>query len=321
MTVRRERIPLTILSGFLGAGKTTLLNRLLCAPKGRRLGVIVNDFGSLHIDADLIAASDAKAIHMANGCICCTMGDSLMRTLATLRASEDPPDHLVIEASGVSDPWSIAQIGLAGDAFVLDGVIALADAELVRVHAEDSYVGDIVRRQLTAADIIVLNKRDLVDAATLHRQRRWLDTLVPDARIVEASHAAVATELVLGIGAGRAAPRVAEADGDERDHLADVRTWSFSAVQPLSTSTLQQWLAALPPDVLRAKGILHTREAPGRRMVFHRVGGRWSLIPGGDWAGDVPASRLVLLATGDRFDGGAWLARFRDAVLPQVRPA
>jgi hypothetical protein len=121
----REPIPLTIVGGFLGAGKTTLINRLLGGGHGRRITVIVNDFGAIKIDASLIADRDDDVIALANGCVCCSLGSSLSATLMQVRSAPDPPDHVVIEASGVSEPAKIAQIGLAGLTVVMLVAVAL----------------------------------------------------------------------------------------------------------------------------------------------------------------------------------------------------
>ncbi|MEX0741556.1 MAG: GTP-binding protein, partial [Phycisphaeraceae bacterium] len=157
----REAIPLTVIGGYLGAGKTTLLNQLLRHNAGRRLAVVVNDFGSINIDAALIAQHDGETMSLANGCICCSLANGFLTVLTQLKDRPDPPEHIIVEASGVADPLKIAQYGhLPG--FCLDGVIVLADAETVRRRSRDKYVGRTVIRQLRGADLLVLTKPDLV---------------------------------------------------------------------------------------------------------------------------------------------------------------
>jgi G3E family GTPase len=191
------RIPLTVVGGYLGAGKTTLVNHILRHNAGRRFAVLVNDFGSINVDADLIAGQTDGTIALTNGCVCCSLAGGFIVALGALREREPPPEHVIVEASGVSDPHKIAQYGyLPG--YRLDGTVVVADAEAVRARAADKYVGAQVRQQLLSADLLVLNKTDLVSAADKAAVRDWLQTLVPAARIVEAAQGRVAVPLLLG---------------------------------------------------------------------------------------------------------------------------
>lgn len=190
------RLPLTVIGGFLGAGKTTLLERMLRQSQGRRLAVLVNDFGALNIDAELIAANDGHAIALTNGCACCSIGDDLTDALIRVLSAPVPFDAIVIEASGVSDPWRIAQVGLADPGLMLDGVIVLVDAAAVLEQAADPLLADSLRRQLKAADLVVVNKVDLVDAARLGQVRNWVATVAPDTPTFEATQAEVPLALL-----------------------------------------------------------------------------------------------------------------------------
>lgn len=154
-------MPLTVIGGFLGAGKTTLLNQLLSQSNGQRLAVLVNDFGELNIDAELIASSAGDIVALTNGCVCCSIGDDLSTALIRVLDAEPPYEGIVIEASGVSDPWRIAQIGLAAPELFLEGVIVLIDASVVLLQARDLLLADVLLRQVQAADLVVLNKSDL----------------------------------------------------------------------------------------------------------------------------------------------------------------
>ena len=196
MSARRAPLPLTVIGGFLGAGKTTLLARMLRESRGRRLAVLVNDFGALNIDAELIAANDGDAIALTNGCACCSIGDDLTDALIGVLSAAVPFDAVVIEASGVSDPWRIAQVGLADPGLTLDGVIVLVDAAAVLEQAADPLLADSLRRQLKAADLIVVNKVDLVDGARLGRVRDWVAAVAPDTPTFEATQAVVPLALV-----------------------------------------------------------------------------------------------------------------------------
>lgn len=174
-----KRIPLTVIGGFLGAGKTTLLNRLLTQAQGCRLAVLVNDFGAINIDAGLIAARGADAIALSNGCVCCSIGDDLSAALMRVLDAEPAFDAIVIEASGVSDPWRIAQVGIADPGLALGGVVVLVDASAVLEQATDPLLADSVQRQLRAADWILINKTDLVDREQVMRVQAWTDRCAP----------------------------------------------------------------------------------------------------------------------------------------------
>ena len=182
----QRMIPLTVIGGFLGAGKTTLLNRLLAGATGRRFAVLVNDFGALDIDGRLVAAHGGDTIALANGCVCCTIGDSLIETLVKLAETPDRFDHIVVEASGVADPARIADLAVLEPRLMRDGVVVVVDAWDVRARADDRRMGDTVVRQIKAADLIVLNKVDI--AEDVPATRAWLATHTP-APVLEARRA------------------------------------------------------------------------------------------------------------------------------------
>ena len=158
-------LPVTIIGGYLGAGKTTLVNHLLRNADGKRLAVLVNEFGELPIDEDLIEAQDDTMISIAGGCVCCSYGNDLTLAMMDLAKLQPRPDHVLLEASGVALPGAIAASISLLQGFQIDGVVVLADAETIRQQAEDTYVGDTIERQLHDADLVVLSKADLVDEA------------------------------------------------------------------------------------------------------------------------------------------------------------
>ncbi|MBU6500173.1 MAG: GTP-binding protein, partial [Rhodospirillales bacterium] len=147
-------LPLTVIGGFLGAGKTTLVNHLL-ARATRRIGVLVNDFGAVNIDAALIAARDGDMISLANGCVCCSLGEDFGASLNRLAARVPAPEQIIVEASGVSDPWAIAQLALIEPGFTLEPLVVVVDAEAVAGQLADRWVADTVARQLAAAEVVV----------------------------------------------------------------------------------------------------------------------------------------------------------------------
>ena len=290
-----KTIPVTVVGGYLGAGKTTLVNHILRSTD-ERIAVIVNDFGEISIDEDLIAAADSDKLTLANGCICCTLTDGFAVALNTVQSAEVPPERLLIEASGVADPAQIAAYGHT-PGLALDAVVVLADAEQVRRQANDRWVADTVRMQLAAADLLVVNKVDLLDSpADADALCDWLSAFARQASVVRSRRAAVPVEVLFGPrpeddAAGRldrsapdpnAAPAVPAA-GD----LFESQTVILDA--PVPMPVIEALLADLPDGVARLKGLVQatppasTDEASGTEAadatayVIESVGRRTSV--------------------------------------------
>ncbi|MFN8022031.1 MAG: GTP-binding protein [Acidimicrobiales bacterium] len=312
-------IPVTVIGGYLGAGKTTLVNRLLAGSSGERLAVLVNDFGSVSIDATLIEAADGDTIRLANGCVCCSLAGGFVEALRRIADLDPRPDRLVVETSGVADPAGVAQYAhLPG--FELDAVVVLADAETVRRRADDALVGRHVRRQLAGADVVVLNKADLVDAGALERLRDWVRTVAPATPVVTAIEAEVGLELLLGRRAaaidGTDEPDAHDAhDGHDHLHHATVTVTGGVAV---ARDALDTALAALDGDIVRVKGFVDLADTSGsvERVLVQRVGARLRITPTPVVA-DGPAVLLVVIGlTGTAtLAAGHTLARALDAQL------
>ena len=286
-----SRLPLTVIGGFLGAGKTTLLNHLLERADGRRLAVLVNDFGALNIDAELVVSRGADSIALSNGCVCCSIGDDLSASLMRVIDSEPPFDALLIEASGVSDPWRIAQVGMADPALSLGGVVVLVDSSAILAQTADPLLRDSLMRQVQAADWLLLNKSDLVDGPQFAAVRAWLDRQAADTPRFETREARLPAELVPALfgqlgppGLAVHAPRKQTAEGcghehhdhdhdhdhadghhghrghhhGEPDHGGQFETASWQPQSVLQADALRALLRAMPPGVLRLKGLVRT---------------------------------------------------------------
>ncbi len=271
-------LPVTVLGGYLGAGKTTLLNRLLRAPHGRRLAVLVNDFGEINIDAALVARRDGETVSLANGCVCCSIGDDLGTTLFGLASRSDRPDHIVIEGSGVADPARIATYAACHPDLVLDGIIVVADPQTVRRRASDKYVGDVVLQQLRAADLVILSRTDVASPEVVREATGWLSTVAPRTRVQPAPGPdRAASLLVIGADGGEAGDGTPAREAAA--HGIDFATWRFSAHRPIDGKALRRALDDLPAWILRSKGVLSLLGDPSRRHVLQGIGRRWSLSP------------------------------------------
>lgn len=314
-------IPLTILTGFLGAGKTTLLNRMLHGDHGLRVAVLVNDFGAINIDTQLVVGVEGETISLANGCICCTIRDDLLATAVELLKRPDRPEYLLIEASGVSDPWAVAetfQLPELRPFIHLDGVIAVVDAEYVDQQRD---YADLIVDQISAADIVVLNKVDLVDATRRTAINAWVRTIVPRARVVEATYGQAPLELLLGVGRYRLmleslTPTGHHHDHDhhDHDHGAAFATWSYTADRPFDLRALRKVILDLPPAIFRAKGVIWLADAPQRQAVLQLVGQRVSLTLRDLWGETPPRTQLVTISAPRQLDT-ADLQRRLDACL------
>ncbi|MBS0335362.1 MAG: GTP-binding protein [Proteobacteria bacterium] len=272
-------LPVTVVGGYLGAGKTTLVNHLLRNAQGLRIAILVNDFGALAIDADLIEARSEDLISIAGGCICCSFGSDLMGALMKLAQRDPAPDHVLIETSGVAMPDVVARSAALIPAYAIDSVVVLADAETVRARAADRYMGDTITRQLDAADLVVLNRTDLVAAAELEALRRWMAREAPRARLIEAVRAEVPAEAMFGyshpaVGSGTLA---SGAIRPAEDAAARYESASFLPDRPMDVEALARALARPECGLVRAKGVLC--DADGLLKTLHLAGARFEVRP------------------------------------------
>ena len=291
-------IPMSVIGGFLGAGKTTLLNRLLQEAQGTRYAVLVNDFGDLAIDGDLVSAHGGDTVTFANGCVCCTLGDGLLETIDRLLATKEPPQHFLVEASGVADPLAIADLATLHPDLRRDLVLVLADVSTLCVRAQDPRLADTVICQLRAADLIVLNKCDLVDDSSRDETYAWLRQH-SDAAIVTTTHAAIALEV---LHAGNRTP-CASSHGRSHAHSPqDVfATKTVPMPNPVDLQRLTEQLKMMMPSLLRAKGFVYAADAPLQPLLLQVSGRRVDIAP---WQATPAApdvvSALVLIGLDDQ---------------------
>jgi len=292
--------PVILVTGFLGAGKTTLLKHLLAGEHGRRLGVVVNDFGAIAIDAELIRAvhGEAQTVRLTNGCICCTIRGDLLETVVQLGAQPDPPDAVIVEASGISDAYQIAAtFALAELAPItrLEGIVAVLDADgYDRIPAASR---SLAEHQIEAADLVLLNKRDLVAADKLVVLHDEVRRLAPLARTFGCEHCRVPWDLLLGPDGHASRAAVGHHVGPH-DHTAQYASFTWESATPLDAERLRDAIRDFPRSILRGKGFVQTVQAPDEEGEFHLVGARVSLTRGRRWTG-APRTRLVFIAEHD----------------------
>jgi G3E family GTPase len=310
--INDTRIPATILTGFLGSGKTTLLNHILAANPGLRIAIIVNELGEIGIDGGLIEQTDPDDIvELTAGCICCTIRGDLLNGLRRILQREDPPEYLIIETTGIADPLPVAQtFFLPGLTQIvrLDGIITLVDADQVRGQVRAS---EMVATQIEFANMILLNKVDLVTTDDLAVVEEGLRKLNPYAPILRCSRGNVDLRLLLDVGAFRVDDRFtqgadrwlaeeAEHDHDHHHHHGhlddeEITTVSFVMPEPFDVKRLETFWGELPETCFRGKGVLNIAGYE-ERCIFHQVGARVLVEAQRPWRADeTRESRLVFI--------------------------
>ncbi len=294
MSAPLQPLPLTVISGYLGAGKTTLLNAILARPLGQVITVLVNDFGEIAIDESLIDNQTGDTIALTNGCVCCTIGGDLFDAIDRILSRQPRPDRLIIETSGVADPAKISQIAVAEPELAPDRTVTLVDCVNILHDLVDPLLADSLLRQLRAADLIVLTKTDLTDAAQSDAVLEALAKARPGIPVHATGTNTLASETLFQASRSKIATTPAH------DHGVEYATWSYCGPATVGPKALKSASRRSQSGCLRLKG--YARAPGGECFAVQRAGMQWTQTktPASD-----PATRLVAIGLAGEFSAAA----------------
>ncbi|WP_420623702.1 CobW family GTP-binding protein [Candidatus Poriferisodalis sp.] len=273
---RGDAVGVTVLTGFLGSGKTTVLRRLLAEPVGLRIAAVVNDIGPVNIDAAAldgleVASRTPDRVELTNGCACCALVDDLAETLERL-ASAGTSDAIVVEASGIADPATLAAATESAAGCTLDGVVAVTDAQHLAAQLDDPRMAPAVRRQIDVSHMVVLSKIDLVSDVEVQALIGRIGQIAPGRMVVPAAHGRIDPRVLLG-----AAVRGATFRADAGGHPFEVATAVVAPAGPWEVTDVARWFELPPVPLVRAKGWFTSPD--GSRHELQAVGRSWRIEP------------------------------------------
>ncbi|MFM6000053.1 MAG: CobW family GTP-binding protein [Dolichospermum sp.] len=297
MELTKKGLPVTIITGFLGSGKTTLLNHILTNQQGVKTAVLVNEFGEIGIDNELIVSTDQNIVELSNGCICCTINNDLVDAVYKVLEREEKLDYLVVETTGLADPLPVAMTFLGSelrDLTRLDSIITVVDAAN---YSLDLFNSEAALSQITYGDVIILNKTDLVDENTLQELEKKINNIKEGSRIIRTTKSQVSLPLIMSVGLFESDKYFdshskkhddhshcehEDHEHHNHDHSHHLENDGFTSIsfqidQPFSIRRFQYFLDnQLPTNVFRAKGIMWFQESP-QRHIFHLCGKRFTI--------------------------------------------
>lgn len=266
-------LPVTVVAGYLGSGKTTYINKKLAQANGLRYAVLVNDFGKLNIDAELIESETTKSISLVNGCVCCSIANDVDGALEEIRSMADLLDWVILEASGVADPGRVRNMVLNWPGFEMKESITLVDATRVQRLVNDKFVGQHIRAQLADSGRLLLSKVDLLPEGEVEKIERWLEQFMDHQQ----------------------SSSVSQTSQFHETH-PEYYTESFVCAEPVSRERLEAWLRGLDESVIRVKGFLLFNDDVEHQYLLQWVGGDWRIERRGRWR-QTRETKLVLISS------------------------
>ncbi|MGK7924767.1 MAG: GTP-binding protein [Spirulina sp.] len=301
--VPKRGLPVTIITGFLGSGKTTLLNHILQNNRDLKIAVLVNEFGEINIDSQLLVSVEQDMIELSNGCICCTINEGLVEAVYNILERDPAVDYLIVETTGVADPLPIILTFLGSEFRYLtrlDSIIATIDSE---TFTPDCFDSEAALQQVALSDIVLLNKTDLAKEKKVEELEQYIQTTKESARILRTQYGKVPLPLILDVGLTQLDRYQEQGDREHHHehhhhhshHLENdgFMSMSFQSDRPFDVSKFEKVLNQMSTDIFRGKGILWFSDTPETRYIFQLSGGRYDL-KAEDWP-EKPKNQLVLI--------------------------